>query len=189
MKSATEWPAANVEMRAISGLVPYARNSRTHSAEQVDQIAASMREWGWTNPVLVDEAGMIIAGHGRILAAQKLGILEAPVMTARGWSEDQKRAYVIADNKLALNAGWDMAALAVELGDLSGAGFDLGLIGFSSDELNKMAGGNSGLTDPDAVPEPPARAVSVLGDVWLLGATVTCPHCKAKQELSKSIRK
>ena len=189
MKTAADWPAANVELRAVSSLVPYARNSRTHSAEQVDQIVASMREWGWTNPVLVYEAGMIIAGHGRILAAQKLGILEAPVMTARGWSENQKRAYVLADNKLALNAGWDMAALAVELGDLSGAGFDLGLIGFSSDELNKMAGGNSGLTDPDAVPEPPARAVSVLGDVWLLGATVTCPHCKAKQELSKSIRK
>jgi len=169
MKSATEWPAASVEMRAIASLVPYARNSRTHSVEQIDQIAASMREWGWTNPVLVDETGMIIAGHGRILAAQKLDLTEAPVMTARGWSEGQKRAYVIADNKLALNAGWDMEKLAVEIGDLQGAGFDVNLIGFTEEELAKMAGGTEGLTDPDAVPEENARAVSVLGDVWLLG--------------------
>ena len=169
MKSATEWPAANVELRAVSSLIPYARNSRTHSAEQVDQIVASMREWGWTNPVLVDEAGMIIAGHGRILAAQKLGILEAPVMTARGWSEEQKRAYVLADNKLALNAGWDMEKLAVELGDLKGMGFDIGLTGFSGTELAAMTGGTAGFTNPDEVPEPPAKAVSVLGDVWLLG--------------------
>lgn len=169
MKSATEWPAASVEMRAIASLVPCARNSRTHSVEQIDQIAASMREWGWTNPVLVDETGMIIAGHGRILAAQKLDLTEAPVMTARGWSEGQKRAYVIADNKLALNAGWDMEKLAVEIGDLRGAGFDVNLIGFTEEELAKMAGGTEGLTDPDAVPEENARAVSVLGDVWLLG--------------------
>ncbi len=169
MKSANEWPAAHVEMRAVSSLVPYARNSRTHSDEQVDQIVASMREWGWTNPVLVDEAGMIIAGHGRILAAQKLGILEAPVMTARGWTENQKRAYVLADNKLALNAGWDMATLTAELGDLKGFGFDLAKIGFSGEELAAMSATKVGLADPDAVPKPPARAVSVLGDVWLLG--------------------
>ncbi len=112
---------------------------------------------------------MIIAGHGRILAAQKLDLTEAPVMTARGWSEGQKRAYVIADNKLALNAGWDMEKLAVEIGDLRGAGFDVNLIGFTEEELAKMAGGTEGLTDPDAVPEENARAVSVLGDVWLLG--------------------
>ena len=170
MKSATEWPAASVEMRAIKGLVPYARNSRTHSPEQVDQIAASMREWGWTNPVLIDEQGTIIAGHGRVLAAQKLGITEAPVMVARGWSDAQKRAYVIADNKLALNAGWDMEKLAVEIGDLSGMGFDLNLTGFSADELGKLVpGGTDGLTDPDEVPDPPARALTVLGDTWLLG--------------------
>lgn len=170
MKSASEWPAANVEMRAISGLVPYARNSRTHSPEQIAQIAASMREWGWTNPVLVDEQDTIIAGHGRVLAAQKLGIEQAPVMVARGWSDAQKRAYVIADNKLALNAGWDMDKLAVEIGDLSGMGFDLNLTGFSADELGKMVpGGTDGLTDPDDVPEAPARAVTVPGDTWILG--------------------
>jgi ParB-like chromosome segregation protein Spo0J len=148
MKSPKDWPAANVEMRAIAGLVPYARNARTHSPEQVDQIAASMREFGWTNPVLIDEEGTLIAGHGRILAAQKLGLTEAPVMTARGWTEAQRRAYVLADNKLALNAGWDMERLAVELSDLSGMGFDLGLTGFSIDELSAMAtdaaGGHGG---------------------------------------------
>src|SRR5690606_22386104 len=99
------WPADKVERRPIDKLVPYARNSRTHSEEQIAQIAASMREWGWTNPVLVDEDGGIIAGHARLLAARKLGLEEAPVMVAKGWSEAQKRAYIIADNKLAENAG------------------------------------------------------------------------------------
>lgn len=133
-------------MRPISDLVPYANNSRIHSEEQIAQIAASMEEWGWTNPVLVDETGMILAGHGRVLAAAKLGLAEVPIMIARGWSEPQKQAYVIADNKLALNAGWDMAKLAVELGDLGGAGFDLALMGFSPSELASLS--NS--------PEPPA---------------------------------
>ena len=109
------WPADQVERWAVSRLVPYARNARTHSDAQVAQIAASIREWGWTTPVLVDEAGGLIAGHGRVLAARKLGIAEVPVMVARGWSEAQKRAYVLADNKLALNAGWDEELLRVEL--------------------------------------------------------------------------
>jgi len=156
-------------MRPIAGLVPYAKNSRTHSDEQVAQLAASMTEWGWTNPVLVDENGTILAGHGRVLAAQKLGITEAPTMVAKGWTEKQKRAYVIADNKLALNAGWDSTLLAAELSDLQGAGFDMMLAGFSADELAAMAGGSGGKTDPDEVPEPAANPVSVLGDVWLLG--------------------
>jgi DNA modification methylase len=166
----TAWPADNVERRAIASLVPYARNARTHSEEQVAQIAASMREWGWTNPVLVDEEGTIIAGHGRIQAAQKLGLTEAPVMVARGWSESQKKAYVLADNQLALNAGWDVEKLAVELGDLSGAGFDLNLLGFSDAELAKLtAEKTEGLTDPDATPEVPVNPVTIAGDVWLLG--------------------
>jgi ParB-like chromosome segregation protein Spo0J len=99
----------------FAALIPYARNARTHSPEQVDQIAASIREWGWTVPVLIDEQGGIIAGHGRVLAAQKLAIAEIPVMVAAGWSEAQKRAYVLADNKLALNAGWDNDLLKIEL--------------------------------------------------------------------------
>src|SRR6185437_5524781 len=101
------WPADRVERRPVASLVPYARNARTHSPEQVAQVAASVREWGWTVPVLVDEQSNIIAGRCRVLAAQRLGLGEVPVMVARGWSEAQKQAYIIADNKLALNAGWD----------------------------------------------------------------------------------
>jgi DNA modification methylase len=164
------WPADHVERWPLERLVPFARNARTHSAGQVDQIAASMREWGWTNPVLVDEAGMIIAGHGRVEAARKLGLSEAPVMVAIGWSEAKKRAYVIADNKLALNAGWDLDLLKVELGDLKLEGFDVGLTGFGDVELAQLLVDPSvGLTDPDTVPEPPTSPVSRLGDVWLLG--------------------
>jgi ParB-like chromosome segregation protein Spo0J len=106
------WPADKVERRALESLVPYARNARLHSPDQVRQIAASMAEWGWTNPILIDEDGQIIAGHGRVLAAKELGLGDVPVMTARGWTEAQKRAYVIADNKLALNATWDDELLA-----------------------------------------------------------------------------
>src|SRR5437763_14724441 len=133
-----DWPADTVERWALDRLTPYARNARTHSDAQVAQIAASVREWGWTVPVLVDEAGMLIAGHGRVLAAQKLGMAEVPVMVARGWSEAQRRAYVLADNKLAQNAGWDDEMLRLELGDLLLEGFDLGLTGFATDELASL---------------------------------------------------
>lgn len=129
------WPADKIERRKIETLIPYARNSRTHSDAQVAQIAASIKEWGFTNPILVDDAGQIIAGHGRVMAARKLGMSELPVMVASGWTEAQKRAYVIADNKLALNAGWDDELLSLELGELDGLGFDLELTGFSDDEL------------------------------------------------------
>jgi len=135
-----QWPADAVERVAIDGLIPYARNARTHSDEQVAQIAASMREWGFTNPILVDEEGTIIAGHGRILAARKLDLKQVPVMTARGWSEAQKRAYVIADNKIALNAGWDPELLAVELDELRDLSFDMDLLGFAAAELNDLIG-------------------------------------------------
>lgn len=128
-----EWPADKVARRPIAELIPYARNARTHGPEQVAQLAASIREWGWTMPILVDEEGGIIAGHGRVMAAQKLGIADVPCMVAEGWSEAQKRAYILADNKLALNAGWDEATLAVELADLSPEMQTL--TGFSADEL------------------------------------------------------
>lgn len=165
-----KWPADKVERRSVASLVPYARNSRTHSADQVDQIAASIREWGWTVPVLVDEQGGLIAGHGRVMAAKKLGIKEVPTMTAAGWSEAQKRAYVIADNKLALNAGWDNDMLKVELEELKGLEFDLNLTGFNGDELDGLlAEKTEGLTDPDDVPGVPEIPVTVLGDVWVLG--------------------
>ena len=173
------WPADHVERRPLASLVPYARNARTHSPAQVDQIAASIREWGWTMPVLADEDGGLIAGHGRVLAARKLGLAEAPVMVARGWSEAQKRAYVLADNKLALNGGWDEAMLAVELKDLAASAFDTGLIGFSEDELTTLLTDRTiGLTDPDDTPEVQARVVSVPGDVWLLGRhRLACGDC------------
>lgn len=168
MSDKQSWPADRVERRPIASLIPYASNSRTHSDQQVAQIAASMKEWGWTNPVLVDEAGMIIAGHGRVLAARKLGLAEVPVMVAEGWSEAQKRAYVLADNQLALNAGWDMDVLKNELAGLKEWEFDLSLLGFADlDAL--LAEKTEGLTDPDDVPDAPVNPVTVLGDVWLLG--------------------
>jgi len=164
-------PADKVERWKIERLVPYARNARTHSDEQVAQIAASIREWGWTTPVLVDEGGGIIAGHGRTLAAQRLQMAEVPVMVARGWSDAKKRAYILADNKLALNAGWENELLNLELSELKELDFDLELIGFSADEIAALMPLElePGLTDEDAVPEPPAVPVTVLGDVWLLG--------------------
>jgi len=165
-----DWPAHTIERRPISALRPYERNARTHSPAQVDQIAASIQEWGWTTPVLVDEDNGILAGHGRALAAQKLGIADIPVIVARGWSEAQKRAYVLADNQLALNAGWDENLLRVEISGLQALSFDVGLTGFSSQDLARLfASPGSGLTDPDDVPEMPARPVAQLGDVWLLG--------------------
>lgn len=171
MQSSTHnWPADSVTRVKVAKLVPYARNSRTHTPDQVDQIAASIREWGWTTPVLVDEAGSIIAGHGRVLAAKKLGIGEVPVMTASGWSDAQKRAYVIADNKLALNAGWDNDLLKLEFEELEGLDFNLSLTGFSSDELSALLAEKlEGLTDPDEIPDEPLEPVTVLGDVWQLG--------------------
>jgi hypothetical protein len=131
-------PADKVEKWDITRLIPYARNSRTHSDEQIGQIAASIKEWGWTTPVLVDEAGSIIAGHGRTLAAQRLKMTEVPVMVASGWSDAKKRAYIIADNKLALNAGWDESMLELELGELKDLGFNLELTGFSKDDIASL---------------------------------------------------
>src|SRR4051812_4319538 len=155
------WPADRVERWPIDRLIPYAKNSRTHSEAQIAQLAASMREWGWTNPVLADEAGGVIAGAGRILAARQLGYAEVPVMVARGWSDAQKRAYVIADNQLALNAGWDKELLGLELGELKLGGFDLELTGFGELELGDLlADRTQGLTDPDDAPALPEHPVS-----------------------------
>ena len=161
-----------IAYRPVSELIPYARNSRTHSDLQVAQIAASIREFGFTNPILIDEQGSIIAGHGRVMAARKLGMAEVPTITLAGLSDTQKRAYVIADNKLALNAGWDEETLVNEMNALAEAKFDLGLTGFDPDEISNLLDktlGTDGLTDEDAVPEAPENPVTVLGDIWLLG--------------------
>ena len=129
-----------IEQVAISELIPYARNSRTHSDEQVAQIAASIKEFGWTNPILIDGESGIIAGHGRLLAARKLGMAEVPVIQLDGMTDTQKRAYIIADNKLALNAGWDDELLKLELDDLNIAEFKMELLGFDANELNLAMG-------------------------------------------------
>lgn len=171
MTTKTHNPADKVEQWSIDRLVPYARNARTHSDDQVAQIAASIKEWGWTTPVLVDTDGGIIAGHGRTMAARRLGMTEVPVMVADGWSEAKKRAYVLADNKLSLNAGWDNELLALELAEIGELGFDLDLTGFSADEIAALTPVevNAGLTDEDDVPEVPKNPVTVPGDVWILG--------------------
>ena len=160
-----------IAWRPLGELIPYARNPRTHSDAQVAQIAASIREFGWTNPVLVDGANGIIAGHGRVLAARKLGLERVPVIELAHMSEAQKRAYVLADNQLALNAGWDEALLRLELADLSELGFDLGLIGFGEGELERLLAGDSrtGLTEDDDAPALPEQAITRPGDLWVLG--------------------
>lgn len=183
------WPADKVGRKPVAELVPYARNARTHSDAQIAQIAASIKEWGWTTPILCDEDGGIIAGHGRVLAARKLGIPDVPVMTAVGWSEAQRRAYILADNQLALNAGWDTDMLAVELGDLREEGFNLDLIGFDEKALGDLlADRTEGLTDPDDVPDAPVNPVAVLGDVWLLGNhRLVCGDCTDAGVVTKAL--
>ena len=160
-----------IEQIGIATLIPFAKNSRTHSDAQVAQIAASIREFGFTNPVLIDEANGIIAGHGRVMAARKLKLTEVPCIRLAHLSDAQKRAYVIADNKLALNAGWDEAMLKLELADLKALDFDLDLTGFDTDEIDALLAekGTEGLTDPDETPEPPVEPVTRLGDVWVCG--------------------
>lgn len=160
-----------IEQIGIATLIPFAKNSRTHDDAQVAQIAASIKEFGFTNPVLVDEANGIIAGHGRVLAARKLNLEQVPSIRLANLSESQKRAYVIADNKLALNAGWDNQMLALELGELGDLGFDLDLTGFTAEEIAALTPEQiePGLTDEDAVPEVPEQPITVLGDVWVLG--------------------
>lgn len=151
-------------------LLPYANNARTHSAEQIKQVAASIKEFGFTNPILIDENNVIIAGHGRLEAAKSLGMETVPVRILDNLTDDQKKAYVIADNQLALNAGWDIELLKIELEELKLNDFDLALTGFDDDFISGLLHKDTeGLTDEDAVPEPPEDPVSVLGDLWILG--------------------
>ena len=162
-----------VETIDIESLIPYARNSRTHSDSQVAQIAASIKEFGFTNPVLIDGDGGIIAGHGRVMAARKLKLAEVPCIRLGHLTETQKRAYVIADNKLAMNSGWDNEMLKLEFAELTDEGFDLDLIGFSEDELAEILKDpeqlTEGLTDEDATPDLPEEPTTKLGDIYILG--------------------
>ena len=161
-----------IRMVAVASLIPYARNARTHSDEQVAQIAASIAEFGFTNPILTDGERGVIAGHGRLAAARKLELTEVPVIELTHLSAIQKKAYILADNRIAANAGWDDELLGVELTELKDAGFDLELMGFGDEELERLLNGEgdtTGLTEDDAVPDLPVDPVSKTGDVWLLG--------------------
>ena len=158
-----------IEQVAVQSLIPYARNSRTHSDEQVAQIAASIKEFGWTNPILIDGESGIIAGHGRLLAARKLGMKEVPVIQLSGMTDTQKKAYIIADNKLALNAGWDDELLKLELDELHDEGFDMGLIGFNADDLSKLMGFD------EEIEAPESSAKEINPDDYKMGCT--CPKC------------
>ena len=159
---------------SVDKLIPYARNSRTHSDEQVAQIAASIKEWGFTTPILIEPDGGIIAGHGRVMAAQRLGLDEVPVIIAEDWTDAQKRAYVVADNKLALNAGWDLEMLRIELDELKALNFDVELTGFGEQELGAL------LKIPDFEPgtEDDQGKLDQLEPKWC-----ACPHCGKEFDL------
>ena len=162
-----------VQQWPVEKLIPYARNARTHSEEQVAQVAASIIEFGWTNPILVGADGVIIAGHARLAAARKLKLTEVPVIVLDHLTPTQRRALVLADNRLALSAGWDEEMLRVELESLEEDGFDLDLVGFTDEEVEELLRdpeeSNVGLTDDDAIPEEEEHAITVLGDVWVMG--------------------
>jgi DNA modification methylase len=165
------WPADRVERWPIERLIPYANNARAHTEADEAKIAASIIKWGWTMPALVDEQGVLIVGHLRVRAGIRLGLTSIPVMVTRGWTEEEKRAYRLADNQLAARASWDLEALRHELHDIGSVDFDLGLIGFEPDQLARLLAelGSSGLTDPDSIPPVPEEPVTRPGDLWLLG--------------------
>lgn len=158
-----------IRYKKVEDLIPYVNNSRTHSDEQVSQIASSMKEFGWTNPILLDGENGIIAGHGRLMAARKLNQTEVPTIELAGLTDIQKKAYIIADNKLALNAGWNDEILKLEIAELKNAGFDLGLTGFNVDELKVFDPVIEGLVDEDQVPDVPEEPKTKLGDIYKLG--------------------
>ncbi len=161
-----------LRMVAVDPLIPYARNARTHNDAQVAQIAASIAEYGWTNPILTDGERGVIAGHGRLMAARKLGLKEVPVIELAHLTPEQKKAYILADNRIAENAGWDQELLKLELAELQAADYDLSIMGFTDEEIDDLLNPQDeggGLTEDDAIPEPPVDPVSRLGDLWILG--------------------
>ena len=163
--------AMKIVQKPVDKLIPYINNSRTHSDEQIAQIASSIKEFGWTNPILVDGENGIIAGHGRLMAARKLGYKEVPTIELKDLTETQRKAYIIADNRLALNAGWDNEMLTIELNDLLADGFALEMLGFDPKELDALLEPEviEGLTDEDAVPDVPDEPTTKLGDIYQLG--------------------
>jgi ParB-like nuclease domain len=182
-KREADWPARAIEHWPISRLRPFERNSRVHSPDQVAQVAQAIEHWGWTNPVLCGDDGKIIAGHCRVLAAKSLGIVEVPVIVARGWSDEQKRAYVIADNRLQEEGRWDDGLLSIELSDLADAGFDLSLTGMSDDDLLRL--GNDG----DAEVTVREIATSPVNDEFWISVRGPLSHqADALQRLSEVMR-
>jgi DNA modification methylase len=180
-----------ITLRPAADLRPYAKNARTHSPEQIDIICKSLLEFGWTNPILVDGDNGVVAGHGRLLAAQKLGYAEVPCIELAHLTPAQRRAYVIADNQTALRAGWDLATLKLELGALSADGFNLEPLGFSVEELGALLApaGTQGLTDPDAVPDVPEHPVALPGDLWALGRHwLLCGDATSAEDSQKVLR-
>jgi DNA modification methylase len=175
-----------ITYRPTAELIPYVKNARVHNESHVSQIAASIKQWGWTNPILTDGASGVIAGHGRLLAAQKLKLDQVPTIDLVGLSDADKRAYIIADNKLALNATWDTDMLGIELAELSELGVDLGLTGFTEDEINALlADKTEGLTDPDEIPEV-ANPIVECGDLWALGNhRLICGDSTVETDVSK----
>jgi DNA modification methylase len=181
-------PNQQIEMRKVETLIPYARNARTHSDQQVAQIAASIKEFGFNNPILIRDDLTVIAGHGRLAAATKLGLTEVPTICLSHLTPTQVKAYIIADNKLAINAGWDEEMLALEVQELELEGFDVSLAGFDTDDVSKLLAQSTpnGLTDEDDVPEVPEEPKTKLGDVWLLGNhRVMCGDSTSTDELCK----
>ena len=177
-----------ITTKLVTELIPYVKNSRTHSDEQVAQIAASIKEFGWTNPILVDGENGIIAGHGRLMAARKLGHKEVPTIELKDLTEAQKKAYIIADNRLALNAGWDNEMLTIELNDLLADGFALEILGFDTKELDALLEPEvmEGLTDEDAVPEVPEEPKTRLGDIYQLGNhRLMCGDSSSQNDIDK----
>ena len=185
--SDTKWAADKVERRDISGLIPYDRNAKLHPDSQIDQLANSIREWGWTIPILIDENDIVLAGHGRLYAAQQLGLTDVPCMVAEGWSEDKKKAYIIADNKLAEKGGWDNALLYSELKQINDSSFDLSLMGME-DEFDLMDF-SPNLEPTTSYTEVTESDISKAGnnidssfserglDSSKRGQEVICPHC------------
>ena len=186
-KPSVAWPAAKVEVWPIERLTANPRNARIHGPEQIERIRASLREFGWTMPVLVRENGMLIAGHGRLEAAKLEGVTEVPTIVARGWTEAQCQAYAICDNKLTDSSHWDEELLRLELGDLQAAGFDLALTGFDQDELDRLLVAETELdSDPDEAPEPPADPISRPGDLWICGEhRVLCGNATVLADVEK----
>jgi DNA modification methylase len=178
---------ADVKHWPLDRLIPHARNARTHSEEQIAQIAGSIAEFGFVNPVLVGDDGVIVAGHGRVLAARKLGLTEAPVIVLSHLTPPQRRALMIADNRIAENAGWDEEMLAAELAALRDDDIDLGLLGFEDAEIDRLLAGTGDQSgDVDQAPDPPADPISRPGDLWICGEhRVLCGNATVLADVEK----